>query len=142
MSGIHFGEVRFESMLSANDLIGRYWSVIGWSMLILVALFAWFMGVGGIMYAMFAKAGGAGAEATATIVQSPLVIGLVVVGYLICALAFGVVVRIYLRRDVWARVVASTVVHSLAAADNVVARGETANALGEGFADGLDIGGF
>ena len=48
----------------------------------------------------------------------------------------------YLRRDVWARVVASTVVYNLAAADNVVARGETANALGEGFADSLDIGGF
>ena len=65
-----------------------------------------------------------------------------VLGYLICALAFGVVVRMYLRRDVWARVVASTVVYNLAAADNVVARGDTANALGEGFADSLDIGGF
>ena len=63
-------------------------------------------------------------------------------GYLACALAFGVVVRMYLRRDVWARVVASTVVHNLAAADNVVARGDTVNALGEGFADSLDIGGF
>ena len=56
--------------------------------------------------------------------------------------AFGVVVRMYLRRDIWARVVASTVVHNLSAADNVSARGEAANALGEGFADGLDIGGF
>jgi uncharacterized membrane protein YjgN (DUF898 family) len=142
ISGIHFGAVRFESKLPANALIGRYWSVIGWSLLILVALFAWMIGVGGIIYAMFAKTGGAGAEAAAMVAQSPLVVGLIVVGYLICALAFGVVVRIYLRRDVWARVVGSTVIHNLAAADNVVARGETANALGEGFADGLDIGGF
>jgi uncharacterized membrane protein YjgN (DUF898 family) len=142
LSGIHFGAVRFESKLAGRALIGLYWSVIGWSWLILIVLFAWMIGVGGIVYAMFAKAGGAGAEAAAAIAQSPLVVGLIVVGYLICALAFGVVVRIYLRRDVWARVVGSTVIHNLAAADNVIARGETANALGEGFADGLDIGGF
>jgi hypothetical protein len=67
---------------------------------------------------------------------------LVAIAIALCALAFGVVVRLYLRRDVWARVVASSVVHNLAAADNVAARGEAANALGEGFADGLDIGGF
>jgi uncharacterized membrane protein YjgN (DUF898 family) len=142
VSGIRFGEVHFESKLATGALMGPYWAVIGWSMLILVALFAWMVGVGAVVYAIFAKAGGSGAEVAATIAQSPLVIGLIVVGYLICALAFGVIVRLYLRRDVWARVVASTVVYNLAAADNVVARGETANALGEGFADGLDIGGF
>ena len=116
--------------------------MIGWSLLILVALFAWMIGVSGIVYALFVKSAGAGEQVGAMIAQSPIVIGLIIVGYLICALAFGVVVRIYLRRDVWARVVASTVVYNLAAADNVVARGESANALGEGFADGLDIGGF
>jgi uncharacterized membrane protein YjgN (DUF898 family) len=142
MSGIRFGEVRFESKLASGALTGPYWAVIGWSFLILVALFAWMIGVGGIVYALFAKSAGTGEQVGAMIAQSPLVIGLIVVGYLICALAFGVVVRIYLRRDVWARVVASTVVYNLAAADNVVARGEAANALGEGFADGLDIGGF
>jgi uncharacterized membrane protein YjgN (DUF898 family) len=142
VSGVRFGGVHFESKLASTAFIGLYWSVIGWSLLILVALFAWMIGVGGIVYAMFAKMGGAGAEAAAAVAQSPLVIGLILVGYLICALAFGVIVRIYLRRDVWARVVASTVVYNLAAADNVVARGGAANALGEGFADGLDIGGF
>jgi hypothetical protein len=66
----------------------------------------------------------------------------IVAGYIVCALAFGVVVRLYLRRDVWARVVASLVIYNLSAADNVTARGEAVNALGEGFADSLDIGGF
>jgi hypothetical protein len=33
-------------------------------------------------------------------------------------------------------------VSGLEAAANVAARGEMANALGEGFADGLDVGGF
>ncbi|MBX9773038.1 MAG: DUF898 domain-containing protein [Xanthobacteraceae bacterium] len=142
VSGIRFGAVRFESNLATSALLAPYWAVIGWSLLILVALFAWMFGVGGIIYAMFAKSGATGLEVGAMVAQSPLVIGLVVLGYLVCALAFGVVVRIYLRRDVWARVVASTMVYNLAATDNVVARGEAANALGEGFADGLDIGGF
>jgi hypothetical protein len=78
--------------------------------------------------------------------QNSIVLGLIifvlVLGYLACALAFGIVLRMYLRRDVWARVVASTVVYNLSAADNVVAKGAAASALGEGFADGLDIGGF
>jgi hypothetical protein len=33
-------------------------------------------------------------------------------------------------------------VHNLAAADNVVAEGDAVNAIGEGFADSLDVGGF
>ena len=142
MSGIRFGEIRFESKLGGQRsdrslLVGdrlepadfgcavcvddrRRWDCV-WDL---------------------CESGRRGCRSGGAIVQSPLVIGLIVGGYLICALAFGVVVRIYLRRDVWARVVASTMVYNLAAADNVVARGETANALGEGFADGLDIGGF
>jgi hypothetical protein len=45
-------------------------------------------------------------------------------------------------RDLWARVIATTTVHGLEAAANVSAKGEAANALGEGFADGLDVAGF
>ena len=36
----------------------------------------------------------------------------------------------------------SVTVHNLAAADNVVARGDTVSALGEGFANSLDVTGF
>jgi hypothetical protein len=57
-------------------------------------------------------------------------------------LAMNVVRRIYLLRDLWARVVSTTTVHTIEAAANVSAEGELANALGEGFADGLDIAGF
>jgi hypothetical protein len=39
-------------------------------------------------------------------------------------------------------VVSSTTVHHIEAAANVSAMGELANALGEGFADGLDVAGF
>jgi hypothetical protein len=63
-------------------------------------------------------------------------------GYLVFALAINVVMRVYLLRDLWMRVLASTIVHNIEAAANVSARGELANALGEGFADGLDVAGF
>ena len=64
------------------------------------------------------------------------------VGYLVLILALNVVMRVYLLRDVWVRVLASTTVHGIEAAANVSAKGELASALGEGFADGLDVAGF
>jgi hypothetical protein len=63
-------------------------------------------------------------------------------GYLLFALAINVAMRVYLLRDLWVRVLVSTTVHNIEAAENVSARGELANALGEGFADGLDVAGF
>ena len=141
LSGIRFGEVRFESKLPTSAFFGLYWKVIGWSWLILFVLILWVGGIFGIVYSM---AGGqnAGPQAFAMAFQGPAVLGLIVFGYIVCALAFGVIVRIYLRRDIWAKVVASAVVYNLAAADNVAARGDAVNALGEGFADSFDIGGF
>jgi hypothetical protein len=64
------------------------------------------------------------------------------VGYLATVLGLNVVMRVYLLRDLWVRVLASTTVHGIEATANVAARGELANALGEGFADGLDVAGF
>ena len=64
------------------------------------------------------------------------------VGYLALMLGLSVVIRVYLLRDLWAAVVNSTVVHGLAAAAEVAAKGELASAVGEGFADGLDVAGF
>ena len=63
-------------------------------------------------------------------------------GYLVLALAMNVVMRVYLTRDLWVIVLGSVNISGLEAAANVAARGELANALGEGFADGLDVGGF
>ena len=65
-----------------------------------------------------------------------------VIGYLSFILAINAVMRIYLQRDVWARVAASTVVYYLDTADDVTATGDLASALGEGFAGGLDVVGF
>ena len=43
VSGIRFGDVRFESKLTDVALIGLYWIVIGWSWLILIVLLLWFL---------------------------------------------------------------------------------------------------
>jgi hypothetical protein len=65
-----------------------------------------------------------------------------VVGYLVFILALNVVLRVYLLRDVLARVVASTTVYHLDAVASVAATGEIVGALGEGLADSLDVAGF
>jgi uncharacterized membrane protein YjgN (DUF898 family) len=151
VSGIRFGDVSFESKLPAIALVDLYWTVIGWSWLIMIVLFVWFFAVFGLTYLylylyLYVSSGSAGSEAFAAIAQNPVAMGIVVfafvLGYLACALTIAVVMRMYLRRDVWARVVHSSVVLNLAAADSVAARGEAASALGEGFADSFDIGGF
>ena len=64
------------------------------------------------------------------------------IGYLVLALTLNVVMRVYLLRDLWVRVLASTIVRGIGAAANVTAKGNPASALGEGFADGLDVAGF
>jgi hypothetical protein len=63
-------------------------------------------------------------------------------GYLLMAVGFNIVMRLYLLRDIWAKIAGTTVVHNLEAADNVTGQGEAVSALGEGFADSLDVGGF
>lgn len=140
-SGIRFGDVRFESTLPLGALTGLYWKVIGFTVLIMSILSGW---IGVVVQTALTTTGAVnkGPEAYALALQQIHVLILMAVGYLVAALAFGVVVRVYLRRDVWSRVVASTTVHNLEAAANVTARGEAAGALGEGFADNLDIGGI
>jgi uncharacterized membrane protein YjgN (DUF898 family) len=141
VSGIRFGEVRFESSLLRGALVGLYWKVIGWFVLLSVLFSACLFACAALIAAISNKP----IEkffAPGNLQGSIPMLAAVVVGYLAFILALNVVMRVYLLRDVWARVIASTTVYRLEAAANVSARGELANALGEGFADGLDIVGF
>jgi hypothetical protein len=141
VSGIRFGDVSFESKLSMRDLFDLYWKVIGWSALLGVALSAW---IGAVSALVWIASGGTRltAEELPAVFQGLPILAGTVLGYLIAALIFGFLMRLYLVRDVWERVAATTIVHNLAAAENVAARGEAAGSLGEGLADGLDVGGF
>jgi uncharacterized membrane protein YjgN (DUF898 family) len=141
LSGIRFGGVRLESKLRRGELIGLYWKVIGWVLLLAVAFAAYLV----LCAVLVASTSGLPLKqffvAQVFLKSIPLLV-LAGVGYLVFALAINVVMRVYLLRDLWMRVLASTTVHHIEAAANVSARGELANALGEGFADGLDVAGF
>lgn len=144
VNGLRIGDganqVRFESDLDFAELMGLYWKMIGWMMLLFVGLSVWIGAIGALGAALVKT--GSGADSFTLAMQHPLVLGGMGLGYLIFALGFNVVVRVYLLRDLWKKIAETTVVHNLTLADNVVAQGDAANALGEGFADSLDVGGF
>jgi len=142
LSGIRFGHVLLESDLSENALQGVYWKVIGWYFLLGIAL-SIYLGIGGLVIGSitgaFHQPHLAGA---ATLSRSIPLVVMTVIGYLAMILSLNVMVRVYLVRDVWAKVLQSVRVENIAWADEVAAKGDLANALGEGFADGLDVAGF
>ena len=141
LSGIRFGGVRLESTLRKSALIGLYWKVIGW-IVVLGLIFAAYLGLCSALVASMSGTPFKEFFASQEFIKSIPLLVLAGVGYLSVVLAINVVMRVYLMRDLWVRVVGSTIVHDIAAAANVSARGEMANALGEGFADGLDVAGF
>jgi hypothetical protein len=69
-------------------------------------------------------------------------LAMMVIGYFALALALNIVMRVYLQRDLWAKVLETVNVHDIGAAADVRGSGELASALGEGIADGLDVAGF
>jgi uncharacterized membrane protein YjgN (DUF898 family) len=141
LSGIRFGTVRLESTLSEGALVGLYWKVIGWFLLMDV-LFAGYVFAGAAWLASIHHMPIAKYFTPANLQGNVSIFALVAVGYLAFILTLNVVLRVYLTRDLWARVLASTKVHGIEAAANVAAKGDLATALGEGIADGLDVAGF
>ena len=141
LSGIRFGDIRLESTLPRNALYGVYWKVVGWFLLLGIALAIYLL----LCVMLFAKLSGATLDhpidGAVLIKNIPMLITMGI-GYLAFVLSLNVVIRIYLVRDIWAKVVASVKVHGIAAAEKVSAMGELASALGEGLADGLDVAGF
>jgi uncharacterized membrane protein YjgN (DUF898 family) len=141
LSGIRFGDVRFESVLLRGALVGLYWKVIGWFLLIVAAFVGYLFGcaavVAGISHTPMAKVFTPG-----NLQGSVPMIAAAAVGYLAFILALNVVLRIYLQRDLWVRLIESTTVHHIEAAADVAVSGDLASALGEGLADGLDVVGF
>ena len=141
LSGIRFGEVCFESALVRGALVGLYWKVIGWVLLIIVLFIAYLFACAGLLFGI-SDMSSAAAKLQGNLQGNILMLVLGAIGYLVSILLVNVVLRIYLLRDLWSRLANSTVVHNLEAAANVSARGDLASALGEGLADGLDIVGF
>jgi uncharacterized membrane protein YjgN (DUF898 family) len=141
IAGARFGEVSFDSDLGRGQLIGLYWKVIGWSLLLIVILVAWVAGV--LLTAASLEPSNLDmAVRVAMAGQKIPVLILLGLGYLVLALGAGVVMRMYLTHDLWARLAASATVNNLAAVESTIGQGQMASAIGEGFADSMDIGGF
>lgn len=141
LSGLRFGGVRLQSRLRPGALYGLYWKVIGWFVLLWAVTFAYFGGVV-VVAAKFGGVSMAGPKAAQALANNIPLLIMLVLGYIAVILAINVVMRMYLLRDVWARVLASVELHGIEAVANISAKGDLASALGEGFADGLDVAGF
>jgi uncharacterized membrane protein YjgN (DUF898 family) len=139
VSGIRFGEVSLESDLRRGAMIGLYWKMIGWGMLVVIGLMIWISAVVGIAYLLSGFNGPAPEKLVSVSQQVPVLIGYGL-GYLAVVLLTWMLMRIYLIHDVWQRVADSVTVHNVVAAHNVTTQGSPVGALGEGFAGNLDIG--
>jgi uncharacterized membrane protein YjgN (DUF898 family) len=141
LSGIRFGEVRLESTMPRDALIGLYWIAIGWTALLGVIFLAYL----GLSVVLVVSASGMTFhdffQTKAFLRSIPLMV-LAGAGYLAFVLGINLVMRVCLMRDLWLKVLDTVRVHNIGAAANVAAKGELATALGEGFADGLDVAGF
>ena len=140
VEGIRIGDVHCESELPGNAFIGLFWKTVGWIM------FAGAIDSAVIMIPVAAvlQRVGTTADKLAPFLEqySTHIFVANILNYLVMALAGGIIMRIYFLWGVWSRVVASTTLHNIDAADFVRAQGAEASALGEGFADSLDVAGF
>lgn len=142
IAGVRLGELSFESTLGGGALIGLYWKAIGWCVLLLFGVGAWATTVLGLAVLFTTHDGSLGKQVlsiTQLHVSVPILIGL---GYLVAAVTAGIFLRIYLMRGLWVRMAESATVHDLAAAESTLAGDRLTSAVGEGLADGLDLGGF
>jgi uncharacterized membrane protein YjgN (DUF898 family) len=140
LEGIRFGDVRLESNIESAALHGLYWKVIGWYFLFSVAL-SFYFGLGGVLISLL-NGGALQAAGPAALARSITIFITMGIGYLALILSLNVAIRVYLVRDIWERVLQSVRVYGLSSVADVATKGELVSALGEGFADGLDVAGF
>ena len=141
LSGIRFGGVRLDSTLPRNAFFGLYWKVVGWFVLLSFLSSAYIGGVAALAASLSGPDADSLSPAQVIADHLPMFVAMLL-GYVALILALNVVLRLYLVRDMWAAVLASIKVHGIGAMANVAAKGDLASALGEGFADGLDVAGF
>jgi uncharacterized membrane protein YjgN (DUF898 family) len=140
IAGMRFGDVHLDSALQRGALVGLYWKVTGWSLLI-AAVFSAYLLLCAVSIATLSHTPLAKAFTLANWQGSLPMLVLAGIGYLALILLLNVVIRVYLLRDLWARLIGSTMVYRIDAAANVVVAGDPAGAVGEGL-DGLDMAGF
>ena len=133
LNGIRLGQISFTSRFPMSKILVLYLKYLGCIIPFLAVLFGLVT-----VFAIF-RGNGPIAHASAPIVGPLISAGVV---YLAALLVLGVLYRYYLQFRLWSAVFQTLEVNNLADVASVTARGEAANALGEGLADGLDVAGF
>ncbi|UPK30744.1 YjgN family protein [Bradyrhizobium sp. 195] len=141
LDGIRIGDVRLSSNLPHDAFYGLYWKVIGWWTLLSMA-FSAYLGGGALLVVTLSGVPADQLFGSDDAAKSIPMVVMMVIGYFALALAINIVMRVYLQRDLWSKVLETVGVHNIAAAADVRGSGQLASALGEGFADGLDVAGF
>jgi uncharacterized membrane protein YjgN (DUF898 family) len=131
IAGVRFGDVRLDSALQRAALVGLYWKVIGW-LLLMTAVFAAYLLLCAALIASLTQTPMAQAFTLAHLQASAPMLVLAGIGYLALVSLLNVVIRVYLLRDLWTILSGSTRVYRIEAAANVVAAGDLAGAVGEG----------
>ncbi len=137
LEGVRIGEIRATSRLTLGALIGNYWKYIGVTFLLMLV-----MGVLAGVGIFFMNRMGVNLHVVPGASPPAGFIVAIAGFYLFALLVMGVVWRIYFIQRVWKLIVGSLSLHGLDSAREVRAREGTANALGEGLIDSLDIIGF
>lgn len=144
-SGVRLGDASLSSSIRGGELFGLYAKLVGFLFLISIALSILFGIAYGLLEALLVGVFDTDFRqvVTAIVDFSPyLAVALGLFVYLMIGLAFGVVQRYFLLYQFWNRICDSLSVHNIQALEGAEVRGDLAGSLGEGLADGLDIGGF
>lgn len=139
--GLRFGGLTADSTLRKRDIFALYFK-FSLSVAVLAGLVGG-LAVAGVM-SLISALGLKSEDLVNMRGEAPGMIGaaLMLLVYLSVGLMIGVLQRYFLQRGLWKAIVASTRLAGVASLESVAARGEAANALGEGLADGLDVAGF
>jgi uncharacterized membrane protein YjgN (DUF898 family) len=137
LGGLRLGGIRLESKLETTKLLTNYYALF--AIVVGVTLVAIVLAIVAARITGFQGAVAPGAAPHIPIGTMTAWIGV----YVATFLAIGVASRIFLTQRVWKIVASSVRVHGLEAAEDVATRASVApSAIGEGFADSLDIVGF
>ena len=143
-NGVRFGELSVNSVIRRRAVLWLYVKTMLMSGLVVASVTVLLAVLAGVIAVIFQLQGGVFAHFGRRGLEFGSYLGLagIVFAYLAIMLSALVVQRFYLQHEMWRLISASLTVTALSVASNVAARGEAANAIGEGLADGLDVAGF
>jgi uncharacterized membrane protein YjgN (DUF898 family) len=132
-AGLRFGEIEIGSSLRTLQVYGAYVRFLWYALLFCIVL-AVLAFPALALIGLFGGDDNAAGEIAATAV--------LLVGYVVAALGFSTVYRATVLLSLWQLGMESLQLSGLSALDRVKASGRPSSALGEGFADALNVGGI